>query len=130
MSILLNMTLITHLCIILTACAIPKKLHNERYYQKKWCDRAEGIIEVILADRSRCDCLTEIYAVEVDFAGKWEAVEQSLHYARLTGKKAGIVFICRKAGDLKKIKRTEENISFYKLPIKIWTINCGGKYES
>lgn len=112
--------------VFLSGCvAVPIK--NERYYQEKWCSRSGGITEVVLSDRTRCDCLTKTHAIEFDFAGKWEAVEQSLHYARLTGKKAGIVFICRKAGDMRKIKRTKKNIDFYRLPIKVWKTNCRGK---
>lgn len=79
---------------------------------------------MVLKDGSRCDCVLKKYAVEVDWAGKWEAIEQALNYARLLNKKPGILFICRKPGDLKKIRRTEKNIKFYKLPIKIWRINC------
>lgn len=129
MSILLNMRMKTVLIIylLLACCASQKNTLNERYYQKKWCARVGGLMEVVLADKTRCDCLTETHAIEVDFAGKWEAVEQALHYARMTGKKAGIVFICRKAGDQRKVQRTQENINIYKLPITIWKINCGGK---
>ncbi len=105
-------------------CARERAVRNEKYYQDRWCAKQGGKTEVTLADRSRCDCLTAEYAIEFDFAGKWEAMEQALNYARLTGKKAGIVFICRKTGDIKKIRRTKENIRFYKLPIRVWRINC------
>ena len=40
------------------------------------------------------DCLTKTHAVEFDFANKWaEGVGQSLHYQRMTGKKAKVVLI-------------------------------------
>ena len=97
------------------AGSCKQAVHNEAYYQKSWCAQRGGRIEVKMSDRTRCDCLTATHAIEFDFAGKWEAVEQSLNYARLTGKKAGIVFICRKPGDVKKIQRTLKNIKFYKL---------------
>ena len=84
------------------SCSVKK---NERYYQDRWCKARGGKVEARLSDRTRCDCLTKTYAVEFDWAGKWEAVEQALHYGRLTGKKPGIVFICRTPKDRKKIKR-------------------------
>ena len=72
----------------------PEKRYNEAFYQNLWCEEFGGETEVRLPDKTRCDCLTEEYAIEFDFAKKWcEAVGQSLHYARLTEKKAGIVLI-------------------------------------
>ena len=109
---------------MLSCCVKPKKL-SERHYQNIWCDARGGVVEKRLSDGSRCDCVTAKYAIEFDWAGKWEAVEQSLNYARILKLKPGIVFICRKPGDEKKISRTEKNIKFYKLPIKVWRVNCG-----
>lgn len=106
------------------SCKADRVKYNERYYQERWCRQNGGRMEVVLADRSRCDCITETYAIEVDFAGKWEALEQALNYARLTGKKPGIVFICRKKGDNKKIDRTIKNIKFGGFNINVWRINC------
>ena len=55
-------------------------------------------VEVRLADRTRVDILTEDYAIEVDFATKWaEAIGQALHYARMTGRKPGVIIIIRDA---------------------------------
>lgn len=69
-------------------------LHPEKYYQAKWCNANNGIMEHRLADRTRVDCLTEEYAVEADFAPKWaEAVGQSLYYASMTQKKPAILLI-------------------------------------
>ena len=119
-----NAIAIAMIIVSLASCSRERKVQNEAYYQKSWCAARGGRTEVVMSDRSRCDCLTGDYAIEFDFAGKWEAVEQSLNYARLAGKKPGIVFICRKPGDIKKIERTLENIRFYKLPIRVWRINC------
>ena len=129
MSVLFNVKRFFLYSLIMVLCfgCVAKQVKNERYYQEKWCGPAGGKTEVVLSDRTRCDCLTETHAIEFDFAGKWEAIEQSLHYARLTGKKPGIVFICRKAGDIRKINRTKKNIDFYRLPIKVWKTNCRGK---
>lgn len=99
----------------------PAKL-RERDYQKNWCLARGGQIEVVMPDKTRCDCLTRDYAIEIDFAGKWaEAIGQSLHYARLTGKKPGVVLICKKRKERRHLLKVQ------KLGIKIWSINCEKK---
>ena len=44
-----------------------KHLHLEEWYQERWCNERGGRIEVRLVDGTRCDCIYENYAVEVDF---------------------------------------------------------------
>lgn len=67
----------------------------EKDYQKEWCDRVGGEIEVVLDDGARVDCLTQHYAVEFDFCHKWaEGVGQALYYGIKTGKKPAVVLIC------------------------------------
>lgn len=76
----------------------------ETYYVDKHC---HGQKEVRLKDNTRVDCLTEEYAYEYDWAYKWsEAIGQALHYARMTGKKPGIVLIIGDLSDLIYLKRT------------------------
>ena len=97
-----------------------KKL-NEKYYQHKMCTKLDGEIEVVLKDRTRIDCLTDDYAIEVDWAKKWaEGIGQSLYYAYMTNKKPAVALI---VGDndkkyLKRLKVVSE-----KLDIKIIIIN-------
>jgi len=65
------------------------------------------------------DCLTEEYAIEMDFGGKWaEAIGQSLSYAAMTGKKAGIVLIVGKKGD-RYIARIQKIIDVHSLDIRL-----------
>ena len=97
---------------------------NEHWYQQRWCEQKNGEMEVRLKDKTRCDCLTDDYAIEVDFSHKWaEAIGQSLHYARMTGQQAGIVLIVEGKKDMKHLKRLEQVIDFYALPIRVWTTN-------
>lgn len=125
----MRMNIFVLVCLIIAGgCQIPvpPEKKNEAWYQKKWCAARGGRVEVKMPDNTRCDCVTDRYAVEVEFAPKWaEAITQALHYARLTGKRAGIVFVCRRRSDLVNIARALANIKFYKLKIKIWRINCG-----
>lgn len=123
----IRMNIFVLFCLIIAGgCqTLPPEKKNEAWYQKKWCAGHGGRIEVIMPDKTRCDCVTFRYAVEVEFARKWaEAITQTLHYARLTGKRPGIVFICRRQSDLINIARAVDNIKFYKLGIKIWRIGC------
>ena len=47
-----------------------KRIHHEKWYQEKWCSDRGGKTEVVLADKTRCDCLTATHAVEFDFGNK------------------------------------------------------------
>ena len=68
--------------------------HNENSYQHVWCIKYNGIEEYKNSDFTRVDCLTDIHAVEFDFANKWaESIGQALHYSHMTGKRAKVVSI-------------------------------------
>lgn len=59
-----------------------------------------------MPDNTRCDILTENLAIEVDFAPKWaEAIGQSLHYAKMVNRQAGIVIVIRKKIDHLHVKK-------------------------
>ena len=73
------------------------------------------------SDRTRCDCLTDDYAIEFDFGKKWaEAIGQSLYYSLQTGKQAGIVLILEDPKDYKYWIRLNTTIDHFGLPIKTW----------
>ena len=96
-----------------------KHLYPEKFYQKNWCKEQGGILEYKLIDDTRVDCLTTNYAVEFDFAPKWaEAIGQSLHYATMTGKKAGINLIIEKDSDFKYYHKIEPLCKMY--DITLW----------
>lgn len=79
--------------------------HDEKYYQTKMCNEFGGDMEYVLFDKTRVDCLTKEYAIEVDFAKKWaEGIGQSLYYAEVTGKKPAIGVISGE-GDEKYLDR-------------------------
>lgn len=118
---------------ILAAAAFAAHQYLEKDYQNKWCKEQKGRTEVIMEDRTRCDCLTDTYSVEFDFANKWaEAVGQSLNYSFKTGKKAGIVLILEEEKDKKYLDRLNAMIKEKKLPIKVWSVDksyLAGKAE-
>ncbi|MCQ2753574.1 MAG: hypothetical protein MJ231_00835 [bacterium] len=68
--------------------------HNESSYQHAWCSEHNGVEEYVNSDYTRVDCLTDVHAVEFDFANKWaESIGQAEHYAKMTGKKGMVVLI-------------------------------------
>ncbi len=98
-----------------------KRLHPERWYQKKWCQEQGGRSEARLPDKTRCDCLTPTHAVEFDFGPKWaEAIGQALYYSLQTGKRGGIVLILEKEQDYNYWLRLNSTIQHFKLPIDTW----------
>ncbi|MDZ7699904.1 MAG: hypothetical protein U5R49_24255 [Deltaproteobacteria bacterium] len=98
-----------------------ESLHPEKWYQERWCRANGGQVEVVLPDKTRCDCLTEKHAVEFDFGEKWaEAIGQALHYSIQTGKKAGVVMILEKPVDYKYWIRLITIIDRFSLPIDTW----------
>ena len=110
--------------IFFTGCTKETK-HNEKYYQTILCNELDGVMEQSLLDRTRIDCLTDEYAIEVDFSKKWaESVGQSLYYAEMTGKKPAIALIVR---DNKKDKRHLKRLRVLanKYDIKIFEIERG-----
>lgn len=79
------------LCLLFTCPALAQHKKTEREYVVRYC---HGAREFKLADNTRVDCLTDEYATEFDFAPKWaEALGQSLHYARMTGRLPAIYII-------------------------------------
>ena len=109
------------ICLVLIPIAYAKRNHPEKWYQEKWCRDRGGKTEVVLPDKTRCDCLTDTHAIEFDFANKWaESIGQSLYYSLQTGKRAGIVLILESEKDRKYWIRLNSTIQHFKLPINTW----------
>ncbi len=116
----ISLTLFCSLILCTHGCSKTTK-HHEKYYQKIACNQLDGVIEYTLKNRTRVDCLTDEYAIEVDFAHKgYEAIGQSLYYALETKKQAGIILIRKKRKDDKYIGITKKVAKKY--DIKLWVI--------
>jgi hypothetical protein len=99
---------------------------SEADYRDKWCGTARGQAEYTLEDRTRVDCLTDKYAVEVDYAPKWaEAIGQSLHYGIMTKRIPGIVIIVEDEKECKHVDKIKRLRTIFKLPIKMWIVGVG-----
>lgn len=107
---------------VLMACLVfeAKSLAAEADYVREWCD---GQMEVRLQDGTKADCVTDTHAIEFDYSYKWaEAVGQSLHYANMTGKKAGIHLIMKGRSAHKHLNRLKGVVGEYALPIDVQTV--------
>ena len=114
------LTTLTFLLLTATASALP-----ESYYQDIFAAQVGGRTEVTAGDGTRCDILTDSYAIEVDFARKWgEAIGQSLNYGFQFNRQAGIVLILEKPSDRKHLIRVNSIIQHYDLPIKVWEMRA------
>ncbi len=103
-----------------------KSLHPEKYYQERWCAAKKGVPELVLPDRTRCDCLTDTHAVEFDFGHKWaESIGQALYYGIQTGKRPGVVLILEAESDYKYWIRLNTIIQQYGLPVDTWIMRPG-----
>ena len=113
------------LLLLIPSIVFADRLHPEKHYQAIWCNANGGIIEYILPDKTRVDCLTEKYAIEVDFASKWaESIGQSLHYAAMTGKEPGIIIIMENPEkDWKHLPKLFDAIIESGRKIKVWVVN-------
>jgi hypothetical protein len=108
-------------CFLIASAAQAKQ--PESYYQDIWCKQYEGITEYTLPDLTRCDCLTDTHAVEVEFGRKWaEVIGQALYYALQTGHKAGIILILESEKDYKYWLRLNTTIEHHGLEIDTWKI--------
>jgi hypothetical protein len=96
---------------------------KEHFYQNYFAKYLNCKVEVTLPDKSRVDILCNNYAIEVDFAPKWaESVGQSLFYAKMCSRSAGILLIKSKRQDSIYISRLY-SIS-QPLNISVWVINA------
>ena len=115
---------IKFLVILLLSISLnAKHLHKEKFYQNIFCKKINGVTEYVLDDKSRVDCLTTTYAIEVDFANKWaESIGQSLFYAIKTEKKPAVLLIMERGQkDIKYLKRF--NTVAKKHGIQLFTID-------
>lgn len=106
-------------------CVFSAGAHKyyEKEYQNVWCSENNGILEVILPDKARVDCVTSTHAIEFDFAQKWsESIGQALYYAAVLNKKAGVVLIMENGEkDIKYLERLKKVAELYN--ITVWTMN-------
>jgi len=114
---MIKITLIFAVFLFFTGCSQKTKKLNEHYYQAKLCKELDGEMEYVLKDKTRVDCLTNKYAIEVDFAKKWaEGVGQSLYYGYMTSKQPAVGLIVG-SKDKRYLKRLQKLSKRYNIKI-------------
>ena len=120
---MVKVVLILSIIFLFSSLLLAKREHPEKWYQERWCREQGGQIEVVLPDKTRCDCVTDTHAIEFDFGNNWaEAVGQSSYYSIQTRKKAGIVLILESMKDRTYWIRLNATIQHFNLPIDIWSV--------
>lgn len=95
----------------------------EKWYQERWCSEHDGKIEVVLLDRTRCDCETASHVIKFDFGPKWsEAIGQALYYSLQLNKPAAVVLILENEKDYTYWVRLNTTVKHFNLPITTWKI--------
>lgn len=92
--------------------------YKEADYVNAYCN---GKIEHVLPhSNTRVDCLTDTYAIEFDYAPKWEeAIGQALYYAKVTDRKPAVAVIMKSWLDEKYVNRiieVDKNITIFRIP--------------
>lgn len=112
--------------LLLSASVLSAQPLSESEIRDEWCAAQGGRAEVVLSDGTRADCVTATHAVEVEWAENWyEAVGQALHYARLTGKRAGIVLLLRGPGDERFWRRLSALVQHHGGIAELWRVRAG-----
>ena len=97
---------------------------SERAINQSWCSSNGGVIEYRTKYGTYVDCLTEEYAIEVEFDYNWkESIGQSLHYAEATNKKPAVLIIKRAKSKKDYLLELNQTIDKFNLPITIFAIN-------
>ena len=120
---MVKVALIVSIIFLFPSLLLAKREHPKKWYQERWCREQGGQIEVVLSDKTRCDCVTDTHAIEFDFGSGWaESIGQGLHYSAISKKKAGIVLILETMKDRKYWIRLNTTIEHFNLPIDIWNV--------
>jgi hypothetical protein len=97
---------------------------SERVINQSWCSSNDGVIEYRTKYGTYVDCLTEEYAIEVEFDYNWkESIGQALHYAEATNRSAGILLINRNKSRVNYLEQLNNVIKKYNLPVTIFVTN-------
>ena len=113
--------IILMILLMFTLIMFSQTKQRESYYQKEFAKVIDGEIEYVLEDRTRVDILTDDYTIEVDFAVKWaESIGQSLHYANMLNKKAGILLVVNGDSDNRYITRLIGIAFEHDITVWIW----------
>ena len=113
-------------CTLILAVTPGQAQDLEKDRQEQLCAGMQ--INRYLPNNTYVDCISDDYAIEVDFSNKWaEAIGQSLMYAAELERLPGIILICRAGEDesncLKHGYHIEQTVNWWRIPMTVW--HCG-----
>lgn len=117
-------TLVAVALALISAPVSAQELERDR--QEQLCSGMQ--IGRYLPNGTYVDCLSDEYAIEVDFSNKWaEALGQSLLYAAELERLPGIILVCRQGSDeslcLKHAYHIEQTVNWWRIGMTVW--HCG-----
>ena len=104
----------------------PQKL-SEAFYRDYWAKKKGGLrTEVRCPDGTRCDIVSDKYAIEVDWAYKWyEGFGQALWYGFQLNKKPALLLILRSSADSKFVIKVNSLAKHHGIDLQVETIGPG-----
>lgn len=113
-------------CTLILAVTPGHAQELEKDRQKQLCEGMQ--IGRYLPNGTTVDCVTDDYAIEVDFSNKWaEAIGQSLMYAAELQRLPGIILVCHRDTDpslcLKHGYLIEQTVNWWRIGMTVW--KCG-----
>jgi hypothetical protein len=122
----MKLMLTLFLLLITSTTAYAQRSQVEDFYVNIWCDEQQGVQEVRTSRNTRIDCLTEEFAVEVDFDTKWaEGLGQALHYAAETGLRPAVLLIIQNHNGRDRsayLDRLQSTIDFHRMDVTVFVI--------
>lgn len=89
--------------------------------RQTWCLKHEGTVNLVLPDKTICDCLTKTHAIVFASEDGWlELIGRSLHLALLTEKDPAIVVFVQQNQKQPYASKLITIIKHFKLPIFLW----------
>lgn len=90
-------------------------------YQQQWCLEHNGLMNVVLSDKSICGCLTETHAVAFASETNWAAsLGQVLYHALITDRQPGIILFHETGPNPPYVLLLDTVVKNYELPITVW----------
>lgn len=124
MRLALPLAVVTAAAVLVAVPAPAQELEHDR--QAQLC--AGMRTDVHLPNGTEADCVSDTYAIEVDFSRHWaEAIGQSLLYASELDLLPGIVLVCHRNDDpalcYRHALRIEQTVSYWHIGMTLWL--CG-----
>ena len=109
------------ICLIGLLFLAVSALAAERNAARDICKDLNGVAEYALPDRTRVDCLTAHYAIEIEYPKHWaESIGQALYYAQATNRLPVVIFLMSRSWEMRYVRRAIAVVRSFQLPVQIF----------